>query len=232
MRTGITLARVRHGTGKRGDSRPKLVFAEEDTRMCTRTTIGMLAVSALAVSACGATSKGATTPRPPAPVNLTVYIDNSRVSVSPSTRRRGARDVHHHQPGQPGRIARRPARRQRGRPAPGQHGADQPAGDRPGHGQLRLARRLLAVDRRRGDGGRLLDPSRVAARRQAAPEQQQPAVCSRKTRPVARLPPPLARHRHRRAGPGWRRIRPRPRAARAGLLRTLTLCNTCMRASN
>ena len=52
--------------------------------MCRKTTIGMLAVSALAVSACGATSKGATTPRPPAPVNLTVYIDNSRVSVSPS----------------------------------------------------------------------------------------------------------------------------------------------------
>ena len=53
--------------------------------MCRRTTIGMLAVSALAVSACGATSKGATTPRPPAPVNLTVYIDNSRVSASPTS---------------------------------------------------------------------------------------------------------------------------------------------------
>jgi hypothetical protein len=52
--------------------------------MCRRTTIGMLAVSAIAVSACGATSKGATAPRPPAPVNLTVYIDNSRVSVSPT----------------------------------------------------------------------------------------------------------------------------------------------------
>jgi hypothetical protein len=52
--------------------------------MGSRTTIGMLAVIALAVSACGATSKGATTPRPPPPVNLTVYIDNSRVSVSPS----------------------------------------------------------------------------------------------------------------------------------------------------
>jgi len=46
---------------------------------------GMLAVSALAVSACGGTSTAATTPRPPAPVNLTVYIDNSRVSVSPSS---------------------------------------------------------------------------------------------------------------------------------------------------
>ena len=52
--------------------------------MGRRTTIGMLAVSALAVSACGANSQGATTPRPPAPVNLTVYIDNSRVSLSPS----------------------------------------------------------------------------------------------------------------------------------------------------
>jgi hypothetical protein len=48
-----------------------------------RRTIGMLALSALAVSACGSTSSGATTPRPPAPVNLTVYLDNSRVSVSP-----------------------------------------------------------------------------------------------------------------------------------------------------
>ena len=53
--------------------------------MSRRTTIGMLAVSALAVSACGSTSKGATTPRPPAPVNLTVYIDNSRVSASPTS---------------------------------------------------------------------------------------------------------------------------------------------------
>ena len=52
--------------------------------MC-RWTIGMLAVGALAVSACGSTSQGATTPRPPAPVNLTVYIDNSRVSVSPTS---------------------------------------------------------------------------------------------------------------------------------------------------
>jgi len=52
--------------------------------MC-RWTIRMLALGALAVSGCGGTSKGATTPRPPAPVNLTVYIDNSRVSVSPTT---------------------------------------------------------------------------------------------------------------------------------------------------
>jgi hypothetical protein len=51
--------------------------------MCRR-TIGLLAVSAL-VSACGSASSGATTPRAPAPVNLTVYIDNSRVSVSPTS---------------------------------------------------------------------------------------------------------------------------------------------------
>ena len=43
----------------------------------------MLALSALAAAGCGSTSSGATTPRPPAPVNMTVYVDNSRVSVSP-----------------------------------------------------------------------------------------------------------------------------------------------------
>jgi hypothetical protein len=50
-----------------------------------RWTIAILAGSALAVSACGSTARGVTTPRPPAPVNLTVYIDNRGVSVSPST---------------------------------------------------------------------------------------------------------------------------------------------------
>jgi hypothetical protein len=53
--------------------------------MCSRTTIAMLASTALAVSACGSSATGATRPRPPAPVNLTVFIDNSRVSVSPAT---------------------------------------------------------------------------------------------------------------------------------------------------
>ncbi len=48
-----------------------------------RWTIVILAGSVLAVSACGSTASGVTTPRPPAPVNMTVYIDNSRVSVSP-----------------------------------------------------------------------------------------------------------------------------------------------------
>jgi len=55
-----------------------------------RRTIGMLAVSALGLTACGSTSSGATTPRPAAPVNLTVFIDNSSVSVSPSSVGAGA----------------------------------------------------------------------------------------------------------------------------------------------
>ncbi len=44
----------------------------------------MLAGTAVAVSACGSSSPAATTPRPPAPLNLAVFIDNSRVSVSPT----------------------------------------------------------------------------------------------------------------------------------------------------
>jgi hypothetical protein len=49
-------------------------------------TFGMLAVTALSLSACG--GGGATfanKPRPPAPINLTVYINNARVSVSPAS---------------------------------------------------------------------------------------------------------------------------------------------------
>ena len=44
----------------------------------------MLAGTALLVSACGSTAPAIVNPRPAAPVNLTVFIDNSRVSVSPS----------------------------------------------------------------------------------------------------------------------------------------------------
>lgn len=48
-------------------------------------TIGMLAVGALGVSACGSTTTYANKPRPPDPVNLTVYISDSRISVSPTS---------------------------------------------------------------------------------------------------------------------------------------------------
>jgi hypothetical protein len=52
--------------------------------MCS-STIAILAGATLAVSACGSSSPAASTPRPPAPVNLTVFIDNTRVSVSPAS---------------------------------------------------------------------------------------------------------------------------------------------------
>lgn len=53
--------------------------------MSTRTTtIGMLAGTLLAAGGCGGTTKYANAPRPPTPINLTVYIDSTRVSVSPA----------------------------------------------------------------------------------------------------------------------------------------------------
>ncbi len=48
-------------------------------------TIGILATGALLATACGGGSHFANKPRPAVPVNLTVYINNARVSVSPST---------------------------------------------------------------------------------------------------------------------------------------------------
>jgi len=49
-----------------------------------RTTIAILAAGVVSVSACGAGSATpAGKPRPPAPVNLTVYVNDAKVSVSP-----------------------------------------------------------------------------------------------------------------------------------------------------
>jgi hypothetical protein len=53
----------------------------------------MVAVTAVAVSACGGSSKFANRPRPALPINITVYINNSRVSASPSTVTAGAVNV-------------------------------------------------------------------------------------------------------------------------------------------
>lgn len=50
-----------------------------------RTTIGILAAGALALAGCGSGSTFANNPRPPTPVDLTVYINNARVSVSPTS---------------------------------------------------------------------------------------------------------------------------------------------------
>jgi hypothetical protein len=50
-----------------------------------RITIGIIGASAIAAAGCGGGSKFANRPRPPSPINLTVYINNARVSVSPSS---------------------------------------------------------------------------------------------------------------------------------------------------
>jgi len=49
-------------------------------------TIGVIAVSALVISACGSVGgKSPTQVRPPTPVSLSVYVNNSRVSVAPTS---------------------------------------------------------------------------------------------------------------------------------------------------
>ena len=50
-----------------------------------RWTFWSLAIGALTVAGCGSGTTFANKPRPPIPVNLTVYINNARVSVSPSS---------------------------------------------------------------------------------------------------------------------------------------------------
>ncbi len=47
-----------------------------------RTTIGILAIGVLAVAGCGG-KQFANNPGPPVPINLSVYIDDARVSISP-----------------------------------------------------------------------------------------------------------------------------------------------------
>jgi hypothetical protein len=50
-----------------------------------RATIGICALGALVVAGCGGGKHFANNPRPPVPVNLTVYINNSRILVSPTS---------------------------------------------------------------------------------------------------------------------------------------------------
>jgi hypothetical protein len=50
-----------------------------------RTTIVTLAAVAAALSACGSSEVPASKPRPPAPVNLAVYVNDAKVSVSPAS---------------------------------------------------------------------------------------------------------------------------------------------------
>lgn len=54
--------------------------------MFRRSTITMLVVAAVTASACGSGGGHfANNPRPPSPVNVTVYINDQRVSLSPSS---------------------------------------------------------------------------------------------------------------------------------------------------
>jgi hypothetical protein len=46
---------------------------------------GIVIAGLLAITGCGGGTTYANRPRPPAPINLSVYINNARVSVSPST---------------------------------------------------------------------------------------------------------------------------------------------------
>jgi hypothetical protein len=50
-----------------------------------KTTIGILGSAALALAGCGGGTTFANQPRPPAPINVTVYVNNHRVSVSPAS---------------------------------------------------------------------------------------------------------------------------------------------------
>jgi hypothetical protein len=45
----------------------------------------MVAAGSLALAGCGGSASFANKPRPAVPINLTVYIDNHRVSVSPAS---------------------------------------------------------------------------------------------------------------------------------------------------
>jgi hypothetical protein len=45
----------------------------------------MLVIAAVAAAGCGSSTKFANEPRPAAPVNVTVFIDNQRVSISPDS---------------------------------------------------------------------------------------------------------------------------------------------------
>lgn len=50
-----------------------------------RTTVGLLLLTAMTLTACGGGAHFADQVRPAAPVNVSVYINDQRISVSPST---------------------------------------------------------------------------------------------------------------------------------------------------
>jgi hypothetical protein len=50
-----------------------------------RTTLGTFALAVVALGGCGGGTHFADRPRPPAPVNMTVYVNDQRISVSPGS---------------------------------------------------------------------------------------------------------------------------------------------------
>src|SRR5579864_2629314 len=50
-----------------------------------RTRLGTLTLAAVTLAGCGGGAHFADRPRPPAPVNMTVYVNDQRVSVSPGS---------------------------------------------------------------------------------------------------------------------------------------------------
>jgi hypothetical protein len=54
--------------------------------MCSRTFgIGILVLGSFVAAGCGGGATFANKPRPPTPVNLSVYVNNARVSISPTS---------------------------------------------------------------------------------------------------------------------------------------------------
>ena len=147
-----------------------------------KTITGMLAVGTLIATGCGGGTTFANKPRPPTPINLTVYVNNARVS-SPRPRWRRTGGLHRHQPGQPRESVERPPRRRVGRPTGRRHRPDQPPGDRPGDRRPEQAGHLHADAAANGSTdaspGAADDPAGDAAHRSAATELEQRTCCSR-----------------------------------------------------
>ena len=80
--------------------------------------IGIMVLAAGAIAGCGSGTHFANQPAPPVPINMTVYINDQRVSISPTLGRRGAGRPDRHQPVEQGAVADRAARRRRRRGQP------------------------------------------------------------------------------------------------------------------
>ena len=192
-----------------------------------KTITGMLAVGTLIATGCGGGSTFANKPRPPTPINLTVYINNARVSISPASIGAGpVVFIVTNQASHASHVERPPRRRVR-RPTGRRHRPDQPPGDLAGDRRPEQAGQLHADDGRQRLHRRLAhgaadDPAGDAAHRSAATEFEQPAA-STVVRGLASLgvrgavrarPDRLARRVSRRLSAGAGGWDPSPGASR------------------